>query len=130
MLPDIDIDDLPVQAREIADVVGLGAATALVARYGGVRLYVPETLTAEHPLVQLIGMDAAERLARHYGRERIEVPRCVDAVRRARNRALVRDAEHMSQPELARKYQITERAVRLIWRDAGIAPDDRQAALF
>ncbi len=130
MLPGIDIDDLQGQARQIADLVGLAAATVLAARYGGVRLYVPERIESDHCLVKLIGEDAAQRLARHYGGDRIEVPRCVDAFRRARNRALVRDAASMSQRELALKYRMTERAVRLIWRDAGLSPDDRQGTLF
>lgn len=130
MLPQIDITDLPSQAREIADVVGLGATAILVASYGGVRLYVPETISADHPLVQLIGLDAAQQLAQRFGGDRIEVPRCADALRRVRNRALISDAARMSQPELARKYHLTERTVRMIWREAGIAADDRQASLF
>lgn len=130
MLPEIDIEDLPAQAREIADLVGLGATTALVARYGGVRLYVPETIPSDHVLAALIGMDAAARLAQRYGGDRLEVPRCADALRRVRNRALVREAQSMSQRELALKYGLTERAVRLIWRDAGMPPDDRQSSLF
>lgn len=130
MLPQIDITDLPSQAREIADVVGLGATAALVASYGGVRLYVPETIVPDHPLVHLIGIEAARLLAQRFGGDRIEVPRCADALRRVRNRALVEDAQHMSQRDLALKYHLTERAVRLIWRDAGLPADDRQASLF
>jgi len=130
MLPEIDITDLPEQAREIADVVGLGATASLVASYGGVRLYVPETIVPDHALVHLIGLDAAQRLAQRFGGDRLEIPRCAEALRRVRNRALVEDAKRMSQREIALKYRLTERAVRLIWRDAGLPPDDRQASLF
>lgn len=130
MLPEIDIEDLPAQAREIADLVGLGATTALVASYGGVRLYVPKTIVPDHPLVHLIGSAAAQQLAQRYGGDHLELPRCADALRRVRNRALVHDAKQMSQRDLALKYRLTERAVRLIWRDAGLPADDRQASLF
>lgn len=128
---DIDLALLPPTLHEMARVVGVEGVRKLVDAYGGVRLYVPQSVDQDHPLAELLGLAAARAMSAELGGDVIDVPRCHLAVKRARDAALVRDAaQGMSQRDLARKYGMTERNVRLIWRAAGIEADDRQGALF
>lgn len=127
----LEHDYLPPQLREIAELIGLAAATELVSAYGGTRLYIPSQPGPDHVFVRTFGAAAADRLARARGGTYIDVPRCVASVRAARDRAIVHDGmAGATQRELARRYGMTERNVRLIWRAAGLDPDDRQGELF
>lgn len=128
----MNLEHLPERARAIAELIGLPATLKLVERYGGVRIYVPQTMPPSHALVGLLGVDAAERLSRAFGGdEHFDVPRCTLAARRARDATLVADfLAGMSHRNLALNYQLTERAVRKIIARAGITADDRQPELF
>lgn len=127
-------EDLPESVTEIVRVIGLAATLKLIERYGGTRLYFPhpEAIDDEHPLAQAIGLAAARAVAKLYSTLREEIPRAADAVRRARNRLIRREAENMSEPKLALKHALTERQIRNIIN----LPDDvdaranRQARLF
>lgn len=128
----MNLEHLPERARAIAELIGMPATLKLVERYGGMRIYVPQTIPPAHTLVDLIGRDAAERLARAFGGdEHFDLPRCTVAARRVRDALLVADfLAEMSHRQLAGKYQLTERGVRKIIARAGISADDRQPVLF
>lgn len=116
---EVSVVDLPASARELVDVVGLPAAWRLIVRHGGTVVYVPESISASHPLGDLLGKEAAAALASRYGKGSIEVPRCLRARTRQRNSLLIRDAvAGASQQDLARKYALTTRAVRLVMATA------------
>lgn len=128
---DFDIATLPPTLHDIARVVGVQGVVKLVEAYGGVRLYVPQALDADHTLARLLGLPSAQSLAALLGGDCIDVPRCHRAAKRARDAALMRDAAMgMSQRDLARKYLMTERNVRLIWRAAEDQDDRQQGTLF
>lgn len=128
----MNLEHLPERARVIAELIGLPATLKLVERFGGVRVYVPQTMPPSHALVDLLGADAAERLSRAFGGdEHFDVPRCTLAARRLRDAALIADfLDGTSHRALALKYRLTERAVRKIIARAGITADDRQPELF
>lgn len=108
------LDDLPASARDLAGLIGLPATLRLVEKWGGVmRLYVPRDIAADHELARVLGLDAARALSARYDGDYLpSVPRCADALRQARNRALLRRrAEGASPAILALEFGITERQI-------------------
>lgn len=118
------LDDLPASARDLAGLIGLPATLRLVEGWGGVmRLYVPKDLAADHELARALGLEAARALVGVYGGDYLpSVPRCADALRQARNRALLRRrAEGASPAVLALEFGLTERQVWNIFASARAA---------
>jgi len=58
----------------LADLIGEEAADKLVARFGGLRLYVPHLPQTGDLLTSAAGETAAQRLAEIYGGDRVEIP--------------------------------------------------------
>lgn len=90
--------------------------TAILVQYlGGVRLYVPAKIHAEHSLAAWLGLDVAQRVCEEFGGLSVEIPRLVDLRRAERNTQILADmAAGMSQRSCALKYQMTERNIRNI----------------
>lgn len=127
---DIPTHDLPDSLRELAELLGLGAAMTLVERWGGVRLHIPTCPRDDHPLVLHLGETAAEKLAHYYGGDRITVPRGRGLMRAVRDSAIRRlHDKGASASELALEFGLTERQVWNVLRKT--APTDkRQISLF
>src|SRR5699024_8044231 len=89
---EFDASALSPVAAHIVELIGLDAAIVLFERYGGVRVYIPETVTAEHALTHLLGLPAARGLAAYYGREYVDIPKGLAALLAARNARII--AEH------------------------------------
>lgn len=125
-------EDLPEGIADLVDAIGFGATLKLIEHCPGIRIRPPreDRLHAEHRLVRAIGFDAARALSRLAEGLKIEVPRGATAIRRARNRAMKRDEQTMSQPQLALKYGLTQRQVRTILNGFDEDADARQSALF
>lgn len=121
---------LPGVLQDIAELIGLPSTLKLVEAYGGVRLYVPKKIDAEHDLSRLIGLEQATTLAENYGGEdHFDIPRAVAATRAARDTCIRADrANGMTHRELALKNKLTERQIRTILGDE--PGDDRQDNLF
>ncbi|WP_281545872.1 Mor transcription activator family protein [Grimontia sp. SpTr1] len=107
--------------HEIAEVIGAAAAVRLGQAMGGARVYVPQTLKPDHPLVLILGRETAEKLSYYYGGDTFDVPSKV-LYRHVRD-ALIRDAYHSMPPGegnradiLAREYGISRRHVMNIVR--------------
>lgn len=128
MNQEIDTSLLPGILQEIAELIGMAAMLKLVAKYGGVRLYVPKTIATGHDLVELIGRQAAETLADHFGGEMLEIPKALLANVALRNVEIKQEYKYLSQRQLALKYNLTERQVRNIVYDE--QPNDIQMGLF
>lgn len=56
---------LPV-ALEIAEVIGVDMAEALIEAYGGTRIYIPRKIHPEHSLAKCIGLRPAMKLCEHF----------------------------------------------------------------
>ncbi len=106
---------LPRRIAELVDVVGLTAALKLVELRGGVRLEVPKRAKPEHWLVPHIGIEALTKLAAYYSGECIEIDRCAKVLKLLKEREIVAEfAGGLSNAQLARKYQYTERGIRIL----------------
>lgn len=128
MTNEIDQSLLPGILLEISELIGMAATLKLVAKYGGVRLYVPKTLRPDHDLVATIGRELAEYMAERFGAEVLEIPKALLANVALRNVTIKQEYESLSQRQLALKYHLTERQVRNIL--CGDGQDDNQMGLF
>lgn len=66
---------MPPRLREIADVVGVDATLALTQAVGGLRLHVPASVDADHPIAQAMGLEKAQALCKAFGLHYFPVPR-------------------------------------------------------
>jgi len=112
---DIDETLLPGVLREMNELIGITATMAIVQQFGGVRLYVPVNVPADHILIELIGVHNAEKLVDRFGgQEHFDIPKAEAALRHVRDIEIKRCWPGISQRELALKYRLTERRVREI----------------
>lgn len=85
------LDLLPSQVVEMADLIGFGAAMAVVDRFGGVALDVPHDLAGDNGqrLVLALGEDVARALVAAYRGDKVYVNNCYELRLFLRNRDLV-----------------------------------------
>jgi hypothetical protein len=116
-LDDIDLDRLPSRVADLAQVIGLPAALALVEAYGGRSIWVPKKASEQHWLAELIGMDAFASLCAAYGYTALEIDRCAAAIRATVEARIVREhAQGASNNELAGRYGYTARGIKKLRR--------------
>lgn len=128
-LDESHIDLLPPILQDMVELIGLALTMKLVEAHGGTRLFVPKREVAgDHPLAKLIGSEAAQMLIDAYGgEEHFDIPLAMRALKAVRNAQIRAERKNESERVLARRYQTTERNIRLI---CGERVDDRQTALF
>lgn len=124
---DITLEDLPKQAREIADLIGLEATLRLVSVYGGMTLSFSsgkgpvraEIGTRRDIIEKLIGKAKTALLFKHYASEIVYLPRCASALKRVRDVEICSESdEGATLGELAAKHRLTERQVWTILKDS------------
>jgi hypothetical protein len=93
----------------IARLIGAGAASRLVAEFGGGRLYIPEKPSPGDRLTEAIGYVAAMRLASVFGGERVSLP--LDSGRALSVRIAELRARGVSIARIARRAGCSERYV-------------------
>ena len=113
--------------NEIADTLGEAKAAELCRHLGGVKIYVPQTIDANHPIAKAIGMEAAQTLAYYHHRTAFTLPKSYN--RRARVLELW-ERGGMSQKEIALATEYSERHVGTIIAQHNAAIDDGQLDLF
>lgn len=115
-LAQVRMEDLPASYREVAELIGLDAALALVAWRGGGKLAVPARPQPGHALEEQLGWEAWGRLCRTYRGVRIDVPSINVACRAARDRAIQADYWERRLPTalLAARYGLAERTIQVI----------------
>ncbi|MFT4162840.1 helix-turn-helix domain-containing protein [Shinella sp.] len=121
--------DLPVVIAEIERVAGREAALKLAMAKGGLTIYTPYSVTADHWLSQLVGLEAAMKICEHYRvgntGARILIPIAKQAMQR---RALVEALEAgASAPKAAEAAGMHERSA---YRNRKRLRDERQGKLF
>jgi Mor family transcriptional regulator len=122
---------LPVKIQEIAERCGRDVAAALLRKFDGRRVRVPdpENITEEYAIAA-IGLDLAKRLAMEYAYEWIHVPRAYKALLQLRNQAIIdARARGVSIAALADQWRMTERQIYKILAGVKIV-NDRQGSLF
>lgn len=115
---------------ELVKTLGLPAALRLVERFGGTRLpYLPpaDKVKPDHPLVEVIGLEALRDICGLWPQERPYIPLAAQYLRDERDRELQRDAAELTVPQLARKYEITERHVYRVLTRTDLAATDPAA---
>lgn len=119
---------LPKQVRDIGQVIGLPATLKLVDSYKGTRVFVPSVFKPDHVLCKLIGHEPFIQLIEIYAADYLEIPKCDNALRLARNNIIT--SSDKSQAQLARDWDLTERQIRNIQKNADLSFDERQNQLF
>ena len=108
------IKQLPDSIREMAEIIGLNNALAVVSLCGGNSLYIPKTVNKKHWLIQVVGLEAMQTLCNYYQGDTLELPRCSNAIQWITRQSIIRDSDTMTAPGLARKYGYTERGIRKV----------------
>lgn len=130
----MDINNLPQAMLDLIDATDLNTACCLVQAFGGVRVYIPHKLPANHSLVCVLGNARAEQLIKNYGGESLNIPRCAHALRSLRNTKIKQDRDNgLTTSELSLRYGLTERQVYCILaarNDPAKTADSRQGDLF
>lgn len=102
-----------VSLRELERLIGPDQAAQLVARAGGIRVYLPrpENVTPGSRIAAIISVDAAKILCAVWACERITIP--VAKARRtdARDQEMLAERARFTIPQLARRYAMTETGV-------------------
>lgn len=107
--------DLPGSLSEIKEVIGLDATINLVRAFGGTRIYVPAKMGPGHKLIAALGEEASTALSKRFKGEEIAVPRAAKALKAVRDREMcILYDTGTSVPNLAKKFQLTERQVYTI----------------
>lgn len=108
--------ELPTQVRQLIDVLGWDKAIAYTQRFGGVRNYVPKTMTPEHAFAQVLGFELAQKLVDEFPNiGSVSMPKADSMLRHLRNTAIrTRRAAGESPRALALEYKLTETWVYLI----------------
>lgn len=106
---------LPAMLQPFIRKTGPAPTIMLIEHYGGTRLMVPNHADPSHALAQLLGFEAFERLVQEFGGDTIDAPLGTIAKRATRNtRIKAGRAAGETVATLARRFQLTERAIRLI----------------
>jgi hypothetical protein len=98
---------------EVYDVIGPEKLKKLQKECKTTRLYIPQTMHAEHSIARIIGLEAAILLS-------AEFPRCLftisqSQVVRERNSMIIKEREAGSPPQfVATRFGLTARSVRKI----------------
>lgn len=112
--PEVEPEDLTPLLGGIERLLGSELTARFTARFGGVRLYIPQKarLVPGHPIVQTLGLEAAHKLAADFGGLTISVPKG-DALARLIRDAKIRErsAQGLSAKKIAREFGLTERHV-------------------
>ena len=108
-------ETLPPALAELATALGPDGLWRLLSHYGGIRIYLPRTLTAAHPLACDLGLETASALCQHLGPSRsVDVPTGRDLGRQVRDQQIrAAHAQGDSIRTLARRFRLSERRV---WR--------------
>ncbi|MEX0271194.1 Mor transcription activator family protein [Leptolyngbyaceae cyanobacterium UHCC 1019] len=112
---------MPQTFREVADVIGLQAAFALVGLCGGYALYVPKSIPPHHLLYQVLGEELAVKFAFHFGGDTLYLIKGDKLGRAERDKKIVARRQQAKIREIAEEFKLTE---RMVWRI--LARGDRQ----
>lgn len=105
--------------RDIAETIGVDIAAALVAHFGGTRLYVPAAPKPHHGIVKHLAPEQVARLVSTYGGQEIDVPMHLHDEAKARRGLIVKlRRERLSVRAIARQAKCTERHVWQVLADA------------
>lgn len=105
-----------LRQKELTALIGAEATRALVAAFGGIRIYIPTPcrLRPGHRLAQALGWEAAVKLCQAYGGTHdFKVPTCQTTKRQRLKARQIRQLRAKCVPvkQIARLVHCTEKAV-------------------
>lgn len=101
--------------QELLNLIGEDAFTRLCMVFGGTRLHITNSERSLQRLSVITGADLAEKLISHYQGTTISLSKLSSLEIAKRHQSVVSDLEKgMSQRDVALKYDMTERNVRII----------------
>ena len=129
-----NLEKLPKTVQQIADVIGRRAALRLVAQLprsfskghpsGQPILYIPKSLSSDHPLEKMLGLADATLIVQAFGGEILFPAAGVSVVRQARNREVIRLLkEGWNEHDVANTFRLTVRQIRNLRKES--APEEQ-----
>lgn len=107
----------PAWSKEATKLIGCEMVAKIMAHFGGTRIYIPYQAKGKSALLKLIGVEAVMALIPVYGGQTVEVPKGEISAITLRNRMIGEDRKAgLTCTEIARKYRLTERSVRNVYR--------------
>ncbi len=110
----MNIDLLPKNLKEIANLIGFEKTLLIVEKFAGHRLYVGRTIENGSALVTLLGRGDAEKLSKRFATEQIEIPNCKRLKNWSRDALIRQDRSQLNMGELAAKYGLSRGRVQKI----------------
>lgn len=109
-----DRDGLSPMLRELEQLIGLDATLMLVDGWGGIVLYVPQTIPTGHDIERAIGEEAAAKLVGYCGGDHISMPKAEVFHRMKRDHEIYQQKmQKVPAWALARKHNLT---IRHVWQ--------------
>lgn len=97
------------------ELIGVDAACKLALMYGGLKYSFTGSDVCLARLTLIVGEEKARKLIATFYPEEVEIPMYKYMSKEKRNENIRADRDAgMSQPEIALKYEMTERGVRMI----------------
>lgn len=117
---------------DIIQAIGLGSAMKLVEHFGGTRIYLPlpENVGPDNDVAKVIGVDATRKLAAMWAQERPSIPLARRHLRAIVKAEILRERDKLTVPDLARKYETTERNIYRYLSEPADAGEAKQTKLF
>lgn len=133
-VPDFALRYLGPVLTDMVAAIGLADTMKVVAKWGGTRLWIPDTAAPDSPLVRYLGQAVADKLCRAFGGNRPDIPKGLRVLNVLRDDDIRTNPEGLSVPQLAQRYGLTERRVYHIRGDPmppALPPrDERQLDMF
>lgn len=115
---------LPVSMQEIAELIGVKNAIALMDNIGGLeKYYIPKNPKIEHELAKIIGLDNLVKLSEQFGGDEISFPK---GSFRDLKKSRIFDAKGSARA-IAKRLGVTQRYVRKV---RNLNANDNQGDLF
>lgn len=113
----VDVTMLPLQARDLAKIIGLPDTLKILKAYGGHRLFVPNGTKKDTQLQLLITEEGYIKLCKsHLAGSRLTLPKVDKIIEQIRNHH-IRTSSDVNKATFARQYDLTQRHVQRIRND-------------
>jgi hypothetical protein len=110
----MNIDLLPKNLKEIANLIGFEKTLLIVEKFAGHRLYVARSIENGSALVSLLGKDDALKVVKFCGGSQIEIPNCKRLKNWSRDALIRQDRTQMNVAQVASKYGLSRGRVQKI----------------
>lgn len=122
------IDDLPTSLVDVAEVLGLRVALAMIQNFGGLEVTFPVRPGPDHAIIKALGETDGYALCSFLAGQKIYVPH--NRVTSARADVVKLRAAGKTRAEISRLLGISERHVSRVSNGAETETDHRQQNLF